>query len=256
MRVAVCQLGDHAEHLEHEWGALSAHVRQAGSALVVLPEMPFSPWFAAGRRFDGARWRAAVEAHERWIERLPALAPAAVVGSRPVDRSGRRLNEGFVWSAEGGYLAIHDKYYLPEDEGFWEASWYEPGDGQFEPFAAGDARVGVQICTELWFFEHARAYGRAGAHLIAVPRATGKPTLEKWLVGGRAAAVVSGAYVASSNRSAAPGSAADLGGQGWVVGPDGEVLALTSAEAPFATVEVDLLHAARAKSTYPRYVGI
>lgn len=37
-----------------------------------------------------------------------------------------------------------------------------------------------------------------------------------------------------------------------VVSPDGDLLAFTDAQDPFATVEVDLAVAAAAKSTYPR----
>lgn len=45
-----------------------------------------------------------------------------------------------------------------------------------------------------------------------------------------------------------------LGGQGWIIGPDGEVLGMTSSEQPFVTVDIDLSLADRAKDTYPRYV--
>ena len=47
---------------------------------------------------------------------------------------------------------------------------------------------------------------------------------------------------------------ANLGGQGWVAGPDGQVLGLTSRERRCVTVEIDLREAERAKQTYPRYV--
>jgi N-carbamoylputrescine amidase len=90
--------------------------------------------------------------------------------------------------------------------------------------------------------------------LLAVPRATPRETLEKWQVGGRAAAVVAGAFVVSSNPVSRVDEAANLGGQGWVVGPDGDVLGLTSGEQPFLTIEIDLQEAERAKQTYPRYV--
>ena len=79
----------------------------------------------------------------------------------------------------------------------------------------------MQICTELWFMEHARAYGQGGVHLLAVPRATPRETLDKWLAGGRAAAIVSGAFTLSSNSASRPADIANLGGQGWIVGPDG-----------------------------------
>jgi N-carbamoylputrescine amidase len=46
----------------------------------------------------------------------------------------------------------------------------------------------------------------------------------------------------------------DFGGQGWIIGPDGEVLGLTSAENPFLTLEIDWRKADLAKKTYPRYI--
>jgi N-carbamoylputrescine amidase len=254
INVTVCELGNRPDDLARDWQRLVDHVRAAASELVVLPEMAFAPWFAATRDFDQPTWGAAVAAHERWLERLPELGDVAVVGTRPIDSGGRRLNQGFVWEPGAGYRAAHDKYYLPDEEGFWEASWYERGDGEFAPVEARGARVGVQICTELWFMERARAYGKAGAHLLAVPRATPRETVDKWLAGGRTAAVVAGAFALSSCPVSGPGEAANLGGQGWVVGPEGDVLAVTSRERPFATVAIDLGEAERAKQTYPRYV--
>jgi len=254
MKVTVCELGDDAEDFSRDWEQLVTHVRGEGSDLVLLPEMPFYPWFAWRRHFDAVIWEAAVAAHDEWQARLPALAPAVVLGSRPVNREGRRFNEGFVWEPGTGYRAAHLKYYLPDEEGFWEASWYQRGDGRFAPIESGGAQIGFQVCTDLWFFERSRAYGQAGVHLLANPRATEKGTVEKWLTGGRVAAIVSGAFCLSSNHVNPEGRAANLGGQGWVVGPDGQVLGLTSRERPFITVEIDLREAERAKQTYPRYV--
>jgi N-carbamoylputrescine amidase len=101
---------------------------------------------------------------------------------------------------------------------------------------------------------HARAYGEAGVHLIVNPRATERSTLYKWLVGVRAAAVIAGAFCLSSNRVSDQEHSVTFGGQGWIVGPDGEVLGLTFPERPFVTIEIDLNEAEQAKSTYPRNV--
>jgi len=182
------------------------------------------------------------------------LAPATILGTRPVNQNGKRLNQAFIWEEEAGLQASHSKYYLPNEDGFWEASWYEKGDKDFVPIKTDHAVIGFAICTEIWFFEHSRAYGKEGVHLIACPRATPKSTLDKWLVAGRAAAVVSGAFCASSNRINLTGKGADLGGQGWIVGPDGDVLGQTTQKKPFLTVDVDLNKAEEAKRTYPRYV--
>lgn len=260
MIVTVCQLRveQPAGPLEN-WLALAMHVRAHHSDLVLLPEMPFYPWPFAGRRFDEVTWRATEDAHESWLPRLSELAPAAVAASRPVTRHGRRYNEGFLWSATGGYRAVHDKVYLPDEPGFWEASWYGRGEERFEPAplpAGGEEEMaaGFLICTELWFMEKARAYGQAGTQLLLTPRATEQRTVDKWLAGGRVAAVIAGAYSLSSNHYRDGGDGARLGGQGWVVDPDGEVLALTSPTRPFVSVEIDLQRATAARSTYPRYV--
>ena len=247
LRVTVCEL--RTARLEEDWAALAAHVRAERSDLVVLPEMGLAPWFARERAFDAGRWRDSVAAHDRHLaERAGDLAPAAVLGTRPVEHGGRRRNEAFV--ADGGAVRpAHHKFHLPDEEDFWEASWYERGDGAFDVAEARGARVGFLICTELWFGERARAYGEQGAHLLAVPRCTPHESLGTWLAGGRTAAVVAGAYAASSNHGDER-----FGGQGWVVDPEGEVLAVTSRAEPVATVEIDLAAAETAKATYPRYV--
>ncbi|HSA55468.1 MAG TPA: carbon-nitrogen hydrolase family protein [Gemmatimonadaceae bacterium] len=252
VRLTISQTRDTATDFADDWDALVAHVRAERSALVLLPEMAFAPWFAASDRFDRRTWEAAVASHERWIARLAELAPAAVVSTRPIARHGRRCNEAFVWDTARGYRAAHVKYFLPREPGFHETAWYGPGDGSFTPVESADLSLGVLICTEMWSLGHAQRYGKAGAHLIAVPRATSRDSGEKWRTGGRAAAIVSGAYTASSAR-AASSDGQDLGGGGWVAAPDGELLAVTTDAAPFATVEIDPACADAAKATYPRY---
>jgi N-carbamoylputrescine amidase len=72
-----------------------------------------------------------------------------VLGSRPVIREGKRLNEAFCWAEGEGHRTIHDKYYLPNEEDFWEAEWYNRSDGGFVPIECKGAIIGFQICTEL-----------------------------------------------------------------------------------------------------------
>jgi N-carbamoylputrescine amidase len=254
LKVTVCEFSEDPQQLALDWEKLVRHVSNNRSQLVLLPEMPFYSWFPRRRGFEPGTWKTALDAHDTWEARLAELAPAAVLGSRPVEQEGRRLNQAFCWSAQEGYQPIHAKYYLPDEAGFWEASWYQPGAEDFSPFRIDPLKIGFLICTELWFQERARAYGRQGVHLIACPRATQATTLDKWLVGGRAAAVVSGAYCLSSNRTSPPGTAYGLGGQGWTVDPDGEVMGLTSLREPCLTLEIGVERAESAKSTYPRYV--
>src|SRR5262245_57613368 len=95
---------------------------------------------------------------------------------------------------------------------------------------------------------------KEGVHIIVTPRATPQATSDKWLVGERATAVVSGAYSLSSNHVSFVSDPVHFGGQGWIIGPEGEVLGLTSQERPFVTIEIALEVAEMAKHTYARYI--
>lgn len=251
MKITVSETPNDEGEFSKEWGRLVRHVAREESDLVLLPEMPFFHWFGENRKFDPGVWRKAVLEHRLWMSRLPELGAPVVLGTRPVNRNGKRLNEGFVWSRKGGSKGVHSKRYLPNEPGFYEASWYDRGDGRFDLFDAGGWKSGFMICSDLWSMANARAYGRNGVDLIAVPRCTGEASVEKWVAGGRVAAIVAGAYCVSSNRNG-KGTRTAFGGHGWVVDPNGEVLGLTSKERPFLTVEIDRNQARKAKSTYPR----
>jgi len=252
MRITACQMPDDPAKFAKEWERLSRHVRRQQSDLVLLPEMPFYHWFCAGPKYDPKVWDDAVREHRRWIERLDELGAAVVFGSRPVSRGRKRLNEGFVWSAKEGTKGVHLKRYLPNEPGYYEARWYDRGEKPFAPFEVGDWKAGFMICSDLWSMVNARSYGREGVQLLLVPRATGSPNAgSRWIAGGRVAAVLAGAYCASSNRSGRRGEAS-FGGHGWIIDPEGDVLALTSESKPFATASMDRARADKAKSTYPR----
>ena len=254
MRVTVCEMSDDRAAFELEWTKLLDHIRSQKSEFVLLPEMPFDSWFGTARLFDELVWQTFVDAHDKWQSRLADLSSPIVLGTRPVTRGGRRLNEAFCWTDDKGYQAVHDKFYLPDEPGFFEASWYERGDGSFTPVRCGRALVGFQICSEMWAFDHARRYGKQGVHIIATPRATGEASIENWLVGGRATAISSGAFSLSSNRSGpSKDGEVKFGGTGWVIDPDGKVLGITSSQEPFLTIDIDLTAAEEAKLAYPRY---
>ena len=69
-----------------------------------------------------------------------------------------------------------------------------------------------------------------------------------------AAAVISGCYVASSNRAGIAESGQEFGGRGWIIDPVGDVIAETAPDNPMATAELDLSLVAKAKDGYPAYV--
>ncbi len=251
MKATITQLD--ASQLELEWQRLIRHVADNKSQFVLLPEMCFSPWFCTAPTADARTWIGAVAAHEAWLRRLPELGAEIVAGTAPRIIGDKRYNMAFIWSPRHGLGWHHQKTYLPNDDGYWEANWYDRAPIDFQAASINQLTVGFMICTEIWFLQHARDYGKRGAHLLLNPRSTPRHTNAKWLAGGRTAAVVSGAFCLSSNHAGRVNGLA-LGGAGWLCDPDGRLLATTGEATPFATLELDLALAEKAKTTYPRYV--
>ena len=110
------------------------------------------------------------------------------------------------------------------------------------------------LCTELMFNEWARHYRRRGAHVIVVPRASAA-SVANWHVAARMAAIVSGCYVLSSNRVSSQLERCNaeplFGGVGFAYSPTGELLHETSAELPFAVVQIELDRVRHAQRNYP-----
>ena len=251
MRVTVCELPHQPKHLAASWATLCEHTALHHSELVLLPEFAFVEPFWQSENFDAARWAAGVATCDDWLRRLPQLNAAHVVGTRPITVAGQRFNEGFIWSREEGLVPLRRKYFLPDESGGWEARWFARGDREFPKFTAGRLSFGLNICTELWALETYSAYASLNINAILSPRATAAATTDKWLSAGTVAAVRSGAYSLSSNRVHSDGS---CGGVGWIINPEGVLLAKTSRQAPFSTLDIDLDATADAQRTYPRYV--
>jgi N-carbamoylputrescine amidase len=251
MRVTVCELPHEPEALLRSWTALCQHTTEQHSELVLLPEFVFVEPVWQKKRFAVADWSKAETRSREWLERLPELGAQFVIGTRPVSQDGHHYNEGFLWSAAGGAVALRRKYFLPDEPGFWEARWFARGHAEFPEYTAGGLRFGLNICTELWALETYAGYAALGVRAILAPRGTPAASIDTWLSMGTVAAVRAGAFCISSNRVQANGSA---GGMGWIIDPGGELLAMTSHHEPFCTLDLDMELAVRAQLTYPRYV--
>ena len=255
MKVTVCQLDNRSRQIEGQLEALKSHLAVEKSDFLLLPEMCFSDWMAADPTPDSETWQNSVETHKDQIEKLNQYGVSAAIASRPVIHpSGEFRNQAYLWSKPATVTPVHDKYYLPDEHQYWEASWYQRGEKQFGICEALGIKIGVQICTEMWFFEWARHFARHQVDLLCIPRATPHESVRKWLAGGQAAAVCAGAYCLSSNLWNPPGEVANCGGLGWIISPEGDVLAETSVEHPWVSLEIDIDFSRHSKTTYPRYV--
>jgi predicted amidohydrolase len=237
-----------------DWDAFAAAARGSVADILLLNELPFGHWIAAGDTPRGTEILQSVASHEAGIARLDDLGAPVVLGTRPVRVGDVTTNEAFRWSRAEGIRAVHTKQFFPCEEEYWESRWFRRGETHFRTADAGGLRVGFLICTEVMFPEWARHYGRSGAHLIAVPRAVGRESLRRWKTAMSMAAIVSGCYVASSNRGGRDGRGQEFGGSGWIFDPCGDLVAETSPDQPFASTELDLKLVERARTEYPCYV--
>jgi N-carbamoylputrescine amidase len=255
MRVTFVEWTDGLQAGSEEWSNIAAELAAERPELLVTNEMPFGEWIASEPVFDAASARRSLEAHAVGAKALAALGIPSILSSRPVWSHGRLANEAFVLTGEQ-LMPLRYKRYLPSEPGWEEKSWFEPGDPNFPVHDLGGLTAGVLLCTEAMFNEHARDYGVNGATLIAIPRATG-PDLQPWLTAGAMAALVSGSYVVSSNRVGQQATGPTFGGGGFAYAPDGTLLGVTSASAPFLTFDLDPdLAAARQRDGYPYYVAL
>lgn len=243
MKITVCELPDERKSFQKGWDDLLEHAQAAGSELVVLPDMPFSRWFAHSDRFDRDVWAAAVRAHDEWEHRLQGFAPAVVLASRPVDFGNERCDEGFIWEQPLGVLSAHAKSFLPDSKGAREGSWYDSATAEFIPIEVRGLRIAMLIGNELWA---PRGYEAESVDILAIPRAGDTAALGDPLQRACSLAEHAHAYCLSSNRSG------EFGGQGWIISPEGCVLGLTSAAEPFLSMDIAL----RASASEPRYFDV
>ena len=253
-RVSVVELPDNRDRFELAWPALLQHVDFAESDVVVLPELAAGAWFGTRPNFDQGRWDRIVAAHDELVSRLGDFGNAVVIGSRAANVDSQRRNVAFVWSQETGLIDLHPKAILPEEPGFHEQTWYHAGADEPKVVEVRGMTIGVLLCSELMHTERARKLGNAGVAIIGVPRATGDH--QRWQIASQMAAIASGAFVLTSNRSGQSQDDASVifGGRSMIVDPDGKILSETGRDKQFATAAIDLTASAAARVTYPRYL--
>jgi N-carbamoylputrescine amidase len=229
--------------------------REKGAELAVLPEIPLNPWSPISKvarpedaeEVDGPRQEAlASAASEVGI----AVAGGAII--RDPD-SGIRHNTALVYDSSGSCLARYKKVHLPEEEGFWETSHYEPGTDPPSVVDGLPLRLGLQICSDVNRTSGFQLLGAMGAEVVLASRCTPPQTYDRWRLVLRADAVTSGTYVISVNRPA-PTPHGLIGGPSIAISPTSEVLLETTEPLGVVELKRDVVEAARVE--YPGYLKV
>ncbi len=253
MKLAVCETPAELVYGDIGWRRLVDCAKPMRSDILLLSEMPFGRWVAADPKPDARVLASSHELHDEGLKHLSELGAEVLLGTRPTFERQRSVNLAFVWTVSG-FRAVHTKQFFPDEQGYFEARWFERGELRFELAEALGIKLGFLTCTDVMFLEWARYYGRRGAHVIAVPRATPEPSLGRWKTVMSAAAITSGCYVASSNRAGTDAAGQEFGGRGWVFAPSGNLVAETSPHEPVVAADLDLDLVHQAKTGYPSYV--
>ncbi|WP_373503784.1 carbon-nitrogen hydrolase family protein [Aestuariivirga sp.] len=246
--------------VHHDLRVLSALIRDAAAAdasFVATPE------YCAGLDArDGKLYPVAHEETDHPV--LPAMEALArdlniwlLIGSIGVKApDGRTFNRSFMVDPKGSIAARYDKIHLfdvnlGEGHVYHESATIAPGTrGVVAPCIEG--AIGLSICYDIRFPHLYRAYGQAGAGMLAIPAAFTKVTGEAhWHVLQRARAIENGAYVISPGQCGTLAGGAQCYGHSLIVDPWGRVLA-DGGDAPgFIIAEIDLAQVAETRKRIP-----
>ena len=234
MRIALVQQqasADKALNVDRGLEALSA-AAERGAHLVCFAELAFEPFYPQ---------RPATPASLALAEPIPGPTTEAfraraeqlgvVVVLNLFERSGdRTFDSSPVIDADGTLLGTTRMIHITEYDCFHEQGYYAPGDTGAPVYDTAAGRIGVAICYDRHYPEYMRALALEGAELVIVPQAG---SVGEWPAGlyeaeMQVAAFQNGYFTALCNR-VGPEECLTFGGESFVCGPDGRVLARAGA---------------------------
>jgi predicted amidohydrolase len=143
---------------------------------------------------------------------------------------GRIFNRSFMLSPDGRIAARYDKIHLFDidlgpGKAYRESATIAPGSAAvISPCFEGS--IGLSICYDVRFPHLYRAYGKAGAEMLAVPAAFTRTTGEAhWHTLLRARAIENGAYVIAPGQFGTLAGGGQCYGHSLIIDPWGRVLA-------------------------------
>jgi len=248
LRVAAAQAQATSGDVEGNVASAARLTEQAarrGVRLLVLPE-------ACVTGYDEAVFAGPVPTPAALPEVLAPLTAAAdadgvvVVGSTPLRRPDlpRPTMSSFVLDA-GQVVLPYDKQHLDDDE----STFFDPGRCGGSIVVDG-VELGLAICYDTSFPEHARAAADAGAlgYLASAAFFPGSDRRRDLALASRA--VDNGVYVVAACATGRTGPRTLIGGS-TVIAPDGEVLALLGEEEGLAVADLDTEVVAEVRRSRP-----
>ena len=244
MKICTTEFPDEISKHEEAIDSLASHVAETEPDLLVLPEMPFTPWLFHVDTFSKTKWEQTVESHARVLERLGATITTPIITSRPITVDGNNLNQAIYLDRARNIHPLRSKQYLPNDFPAVERVWFSEGEQSDRVFDIQECKIGLQLCSEIMYTEIPRNLAMAGAQIIVQPRATGDHP--RWRAASILGASTSGAFVVGANRRSS--ERVWFTGGSWIYSPFGNLLAEASEINPFVTYDINLAEANKAKA--------
>lgn len=156
-------LGNVAKNLDEHVAAIEAAI-QAGSALIVFPELSLTGYFLKDQTAELARGLDSAE-----IQTLLELSKriSIVVGFVERAADGRIYNSA-AFLELGRVLHVHRKVHLVTYGMFDEEREFASGD-EFRAFDSVHGRFGVMICEDAWHVSSGYQHFLAGVDALLVP---------------------------------------------------------------------------------------
>ena len=203
---------------------------EQGVDLLVFPESLMTPFDASASVFA----QSAEPIDGPFCTAMDALAAQCGIwmvytANERGAQDARPFNTAIVVDPSGAKRGVYRKVHLFDTDFVRESDKITPGGELLAPVEAPFGRIGVGICYDLRFPEHARAAALAGADVVVYPAAwvDGPRKVDQWRTLLAARAIENELFVAGLSRCdrAFGGAARDYAGNSCVFGPLGELVA-------------------------------
>lgn len=252
---------------------LAANIRacvEKGAQLVVLQELHNTPYFCQVedvRNFDLAE---TIPGPSTAFFGALAKELSIVLVTSLFERrtAGLYHNTAVVFDADGSIAGKYHKMHIPDDPAYYEKFYFTPGDLGFEPIQTSLGKLGLMVCWDQWYPEGARLMALKGAEMLIYPTAIGwestdtseekQRQLDAWQTVMRGHAVANGLPVIAVNRvghepdPSGQTNGIQFWGNSFVAGPQGEFLAVASADKEEnCVVEIDIERSEQVRRWWP-----
>lgn len=240
-----------------------------GAKLILLQELHTREYFCQSENTAFFDYANDFEKHMEFFSCIAKEAGVVLVTSLFEKRcAGMYHNTAVVFENDGSIAGKYRKMHIPDDPGFYEKFYFTPGDLGFEPIQTSLGKLGVMVCWDQWYPEGARIMALKGAEILIYPTAIGwfmsdeyeerMRQRDAWLGVQKGHAIANGIPTIAINRVGFEEDQSKVlegiqfWGSSFVFGPQGEELAMGSAEKEeIIYVELDMNRSEEVRRIWP-----